>query len=55
MKYLKVVLEPIRLKGDPDDVSTLQADLYEKITAQIEAETLAWNIDDEEDDSDEDY
>jgi hypothetical protein len=54
MKYVKILLEPIKLKADPEDPETLQADLYEKIQAMIEAETLSYSID-EEDDEDEDY
>ena len=55
MKYLKVIIDPIKLKGDPEDEDTLRSDLYEKLTAMIEAETLSFYIDDEEDDSDDDY
>lgn len=53
MKYLKIILDPkktLKLKGDPEDRETLQCDLYEKLTAMIEAETLDWDIDEEEDD-----
>lgn len=54
MKYLKIILAPIKVKGDEDDQETLQSDLYEKISAMIESETLKWEVDEEEDD-DEDY
>lgn len=54
MKYLKVIIDPIKIKGDLDDAETLQIDLYEKISAMIEAETLSFTIDDDEDE-DEDY
>lgn len=55
MKYLKILLSPIKVKGDIDDQETLQADIYEKISAMIEAETLVWEIDEEEEDEDEGY
>jgi hypothetical protein len=54
MKYLKVIIEPIKIKGDAEDPEQLQADLYERITAMIEAETLPFHIDEEDDDGDED-
>lgn len=54
MKYLKIIIEPIKLKGDPEDAETLQFDLYEKLSAMIEAETLAFHIDEEEDEDNED-
>ena len=53
MRYLKIILQPIKLKGDPEDLETLQQDLFEKLQAMIEAETLTYEIDEEED-SDED-
>lgn len=52
MKYLKVLIDPIRIKGDVEDPDQLQQDLYEKIGAMIEAETLAFTIDEEEDTDD---
>jgi hypothetical protein len=54
MKYLKILIDPIKIKGDPEDTDTLQADLYEKIQAMIESETLKWNIDEEDQDEDDD-
>lgn len=54
MKYLKILIEPIRIKGDVDDEETLRQDLYERIQAMIEAETLSFSIDEDEED-DEDY
>ena len=54
MKYLKVLIDPIKIKGDPEDEETLRVDLYEKIQAMIEAETLHFTID-EEDAEDEDF
>ena len=45
MKYLKIVLDPIKIKGDEFDRETLQVDLYEKIISMCEAETLGWDID----------
>jgi len=52
MKYLKVVIEPFRIKGDPDDEDQLRQDIYEKLMAQMEAEVLNYYIDydDEEED-----
>ena len=58
MKYLKIILNPIKVKGEESDEETLQADLYEKISTMIENETLKWKIDDEEEggeDDDENY
>lgn len=53
MRYLKILIDPIKIKGDEDDLETLQIDLYEKIQGMIEAETLSYSIDeDDEDDSD---
>jgi hypothetical protein len=54
MKYLKVTIQPIKIKGDPMDLETLQVDLYERITALVESETLLWDIDEEDEDDDED-
>jgi len=54
MKYLKVLVQPIKLKGDESDPETLQIDLYERLTAMIESETLTFEIVDEDEDSDED-
>lgn len=53
MKYLKVIIDPIKIKGDLDDQETLQQDLYERVAAMIEAETLSFTVD--EDEEDEDY
>ena len=55
MKYLRIILDPIKIKGDPEDEDQLRVDLYEKITAMIEAETLTYYIDEDEEDSDEDF
>ena len=53
MRYLKIQVEPIKLKGDPEDSETLQADVYERLQCMIEAETLAFEIlEDEEEDED---
>ena len=54
MKYLRVLIDPIKIKGDMDDMETLQVDLYEMIQAKIEAETLSFTID-EDDAEDEEY
>jgi hypothetical protein len=52
MKYLKIDIQSIRIKGDLEDEETLQADVYEKLQAMIESETLTFTIDEdfEEDD-----
>jgi hypothetical protein len=55
MRYLKIVLEPIKIKGDPEDEQQLQADVYERLSAMIESETLAFSIDEEDEDDDGDY
>jgi hypothetical protein len=56
MKYLKILLGPVKVKGSEDDMETLQLDLYDKISAMIESETLKWEIDPETDeDEDESY
>lgn len=53
MKYLKILIDPIKLKCDPEDPETLQTDLYEKVQAMLESETLGFTIDeDQEDDED---
>jgi len=54
MKYLRILLDPIKIKADPEDELQLQVDLYELIQTMIENETLGFTIDDEDDDSDED-
>jgi len=54
MKYLKILLSPIKVKGDLDDMDTLQQDLYEKISALIESEDLKWELDPDSEDDDED-
>lgn len=55
MKYLKIILAPIKVKGDSEDMETLQADLYEKIATLIEEDKLKFEIDDEDDEDDEGY
>lgn len=54
MRYIKINLDPIRLKGDRDDFDTLQADLYEKIQALIDTDNLSWSIDEDGEEEDED-
>jgi len=54
MKYLKILINPIRIKGDPDDMDQLEADVREKVMAMCEAETLSFAIDEEEESEDED-
>lgn len=53
MKLLTVWLNPISLKGDPEDEDTLRVDLYEKIQTMLDDETLGFTIDDE--DSEEEF
>lgn len=55
MKYLKINLAPVKVKGDLEDPETLQQNLYEKISTMIESETLKWEIDEEDEDDDETY
>lgn len=56
MKYLKIQIDTIKIKGDLDDPEQLQADLYEKIQAMIESETLAYStLDEDEEDDDSDF
>lgn len=49
MKYLKIVVDAFKIKGDTEDPETLQADVYEKLQAMLESETLSFYVD--EDDS----
>jgi hypothetical protein len=55
MKYLRILIDPIRIKGDEDDSDQLQSDLYEKISAMIESETLSFTIDESEDEEELDF
>ena len=55
MKYLKINIDPIKLKADPEDRDTLQSDLYEKIVALIETDKLSWSIDEDDEDDDDSY
>ena len=56
MKYLKIILNPIKIKGNADDLEQLEQDVYEKVSTLIELGNLSFTIDDEEeDDSDENY
>jgi hypothetical protein len=54
MKYLRVLIAPLKLKGDSEDREQLQQDLYELVQTLIENEALDWDIDDEESEEDED-
>ena len=51
MKYLKIILEPIKIKGDLEDEEQLKQDIYEKVMALVESETLNYYIDDEDEDA----
>lgn len=53
MKYVKILIQPIEMKADLEDPDTLQQDLYEKLTAMVESETLAYEVLEEEEDMDE--
>ena len=59
MKYLKVFIGPIKIKGDVDDEETLVVDLREKLLAMIESDALEEGKlkfeYDEDDAEDEDY
>jgi hypothetical protein len=55
VKYLKIVLSPIKIKGDLDDPETLQHDVYERIQAMIEGETLTYEIDEDDEEDEGDY
>lgn len=53
MKYLTILIGPLKVKGDVDDQDQLRQDVYEKIQSMIEAETLDFSVDeDSEDDED---
>ena len=52
MKYLKIVIDPFKIKGDPQDEEQLTQDIYEKLQNLIESETLSFSIDFEEDSDD---
>ena len=55
MKYLKIVIEPFKIKGSEDDEETLQQDVYEHLQALIESETLAFTIDYDSEDEELDF
>jgi hypothetical protein len=55
MKYLKINLEGFKIKGDPEDEDQLKQDVYERVQAMLEAETLAFSIDDDEEDEGDDF
>jgi hypothetical protein len=55
MKYLKIVIEPFKIKGDTEDPDTLQQDVYERISAMVESESLAFSVDEDYEDEDSDY
>ena len=54
MKYLKILIQPIRIKGDLEDEDQLREDLYEKVISMCESETLAFTIDDDESEDEDD-
>lgn len=47
MRYLKVDIQSLRVKGDTEDPDTLQEDIYEKLQAMIESETLTFTVDED--------
>lgn len=55
MRYLKIVIDPLKIKGDVEDPDQLQVDVYEKLSALIEAETLTFSIDEDDDGDDDDF
>ena len=55
MKYLTILVDSIRVKGDVDDEDQLRADVYEKLQAMIEAETLTFQVDEENDDEEDPF
>jgi len=52
MKYLKIVIEPFKIKGEEDDEEQLNQDVLEMVAAMVESETLSFHV--EEDESEED-
>jgi hypothetical protein len=55
MKYVKIVVEPFKIKADLEDEETLKQDVYERVQSMLEAETLAYSVDEEDEDSDDDF
>lgn len=55
MKYLKILLDPIKIKGDEDDLDTLKVDLYEKIQGLIESDSLGFSIDEDDHDDENEF
>ena len=53
MKYLRILVDPVKIKGDEDDLDQVRIDLYEKLQSMIEAETLGFTIDENDEDDDE--
>jgi hypothetical protein len=55
MKTLKILIQPFDIKGDEEDTDQLQQDVYEKVLAMVESETLAFEILEDEEEESEDY
>lgn len=55
MKYLKINLGSIKIKGDPEDEDTLKEDVYERVQAMLESETLSFSIDEDDEEEDLEY
>lgn len=55
MKTLRILIHPIEIKGDLEDPDTLQQDLYERVQTMVEAETLSYEIMDEEETEDDPF
>ena len=49
MKYLKIVIDPFKIKGDEEDEEQLMQDVLEKVAAMVESETLLFHIEEDED------
>lgn len=52
MKYLKIILDPLKVKGDLDDEEQLRQDVYEKVESMLEAETLSFSVDEDSEEDD---
>jgi hypothetical protein len=55
MKYVRILVEPIMIKADVEDEDQLKHDVYEKLSAMIESETLSFSVADEEEDEELDF
>ncbi len=53
MKYVKIIVDTFKIKADMEDPETMTADVYDKLAAMLEAETLTFVVDEEESEDDE--